>query len=128
MWYLLYIKKKNMMILGWVAVILYEEIDFNRSIRSLPSLHLSYSFEVLLDLLKISLDLARCLLDQVTSLSIWWDLYWIYTWSMNISRCLPYITIDKDIKFNQTKMSQIKWLVDQHLVLHSLLADMGVGF
>ena len=47
---------------------------------------------------------------------------------MNISRCLPYITIDKDIKFNQTKMSQIKWLVDQHLVLHSLLADMGVGF
>lgn len=128
MWYLLYIKKKNMMILGWVAVILYEEIDFNRSIRSLPSLQLSYSFEVLLDLLKISLDLARCLLDQVTSLSIWWDLYWIYTWSMNISRCLPYITIDKDIKFNQTKMSQIKWLVDQHLVLHSLLADMGVGF
>ena len=128
MWYLLYIKKKNMMILGWVAVIPYEEIDFNRSIRSLPSLHLSYSFEVLLDLLKISLDLARCLLDQVTSLSIWWDLYWIYTWSMNISRCLPYITIDKDIKFNQTKMSQIKWLVDQHLVLHSLLADMGVGF
>ena len=128
MWYLLYIKKKNMMILGWVAVILYEEIDFNRSIRSLPSLHLSYSFEVLLDLLKISLDLARCLLDQVTSLSIWWDLYWIYTWSMNISRCLPYITIDKDIKFNQTKMSQIKWLVDQHLVLHPLLVDMGVGF
>ena len=128
MWYLLYIKKKNMMILGWVAVILYEEIDFNRSIRSLPSLHFSYSFEVLLDLLKISLDLARCLLDQVTSLSIWWDLYWIYTWSMNISRCLPYITIDKDIKFNQTKMSQIKWLVDQHLVLHPLLVDMGVGF
>lgn len=116
------------MILGWVAVILYEEIDFNRSIRSLPSLHFSYSFEVLLDLLKISLDLARCLLDQVTSLSIWWDLYWIYTWLMNISRCLPYITIDKDIKFNQIKMSQIKWLVDQHLVLHSLLADMGVGF
>ena len=128
MWYLLYIKKKNMMILGWVAVILYEEIDFNRSIRSLPSLHFSYSFEVLLDLLKISLDLARCLLDQVTSLSIWWDLYWIYTWSMNISRCLPYITIDKDIKFNQTKMSQIKWLVDQHLVLHPLLVDMGMGF
>lgn len=116
------------MILGWVAVILYDEIDFNRSIRSLPSLHFSYSFEVLLDLLKISLDLARCLLDQVTSLSIWWDLYWIYTWSMNISRCLPYITIDKDIKFNQTKMSQIKWLVDQHLVLHPLLVDMGVGF
>ena len=92
------------MILGWVAIILYEEIDFNRSIRSLPSLHLSYSFEVLLDLLKISLDLARCLLDQVTFVSIWWDLYWIYTWSMNISRCPPYVTIDKNNnKFDQTK-------------------------